>query len=222
MAGKKKFWERIREITGSAELNNAAPNKQTEVLNEELANAICVLTAELCKHQGVSEKCEELILDFFVRQFGKGNYTKQLLKLREHTSLGPTPYLKITCTQLRLTTDSSTRGIILRFLFEVASADDFLQPKTLRSLHRIAGYAGIEESVFQKTKLEHLTVNSPYAILETEPSDDFERVKSAYKRMLVKCHPDKRPPNTSEREASEKFMLVQRAFEVICQQNGWK
>ena len=117
-----------------------------------------------------------------------------------------------------LTTHDS-RLSILKFLFGVAAADDFVNPKELRILTRIAGYLGISDSDLKQVKRAALSSNNPNYTLELEDGATYEEVKAAYRKMVLKYHPDKRDDGVTEEEANLKFREIKRAFELIKQQH---
>ena len=104
------------------------------------------------------------------------------------------------------------------FLFGVAAADDFVNAKELRCIQRISGYLGISEKDFKQLKHNALAGNNPYYALGIEENATMEEVKVAYRKMVLKFHPDKREDNVSEEDASLKFREIKRAFELIKKQ----
>ena len=61
-----------------------------------------------------------------------------------------------------------------------------------------------------------------YAILEISASASDDEVKSAYRRMAMKHHPDKVAslgPDV-QKAAEEKFRKIQEAYEIIKRQRG--
>ena len=63
---------------------------------------------------------------------------------------------------------------------------------------------------------------SAYAVLEVSPSATDDEVKSAYRRMAMKNHPDKVSTLGPEvqKAAQEKFQKIQEAYETIKKQRG--
>jgi DnaJ like chaperone protein len=64
--------------------------------------------------------------------------------------------------------------------------------------------------------------DSAYAVLEISPNATDEEVKSAYRRMAMKNHPDKVSTLGPEvqKAAQEKFQKIQEAYETIKKQRG--
>ena len=63
---------------------------------------------------------------------------------------------------------------------------------------------------------------SAYAVLEISPSASDDEVKSAYRRMAMKNHPDKVATLGPEvqKAAAEKFRKIQEAYETIKKERG--
>ena len=63
---------------------------------------------------------------------------------------------------------------------------------------------------------------SAYAVLEISPSATDDEVKSAYRRMAMKNHPDKVATLGPEvqKAAAEKFRAIQEAYETIKKERG--
>ena len=66
--------------------------------------------------------------------------------------------------------------------------------------------------------------NSAYAVLEISPSATDDEVRSAYRRMAMKNHPDKVATLGPEvqKAAAEKFRQIQEAYETIKKERGLK
>lgn len=66
------------------------------------------------------------------------------------------------------------------------------------------------------------SLDAAYAILEISPSATDDEVKSAYRRMAMKHHPDKVATLGPEvqKAAEEKFRKIQEAYEAIKKQRG--
>ncbi len=119
-----------------------------------------------------------------------------------HLEIGTEPFTKIACKELKLLTTHDSRINIVDFLFGVAAVDDFVNAKELRCVHRIAGYLGVSEKDFKQVKHTALSGNNPYYALGIEENVTMEEVKNAYRKMVLKFHPDKRNDDVSEEEAS--------------------
>src|SRR5271170_7111916 len=57
-----------------------------------------------------------------------------------------------------------------------------------------------------------------YATLGVRRNASSEEIKTSYRRLVRNYHPDKLPPGTPElvkRDAAEKFLVIQNAFDVL-------
>lgn len=182
----------------------------------EIQNAILVLAAEVIRcNRNYTTSTEDFVLQFFIKQFGERGARQRIGSITGHLDMGTEPMLKIACKELKMLTTHDSRLSITQFLFGVADADDFVNPKELRCLNRIATYLGISDKDFKELKLAFIRENNPYKILGIEEEATFEQVKAAYRKMVLKFHPDKREAHISTEEANIKFLQIQRAFELI-------
>jgi DnaJ like chaperone protein len=197
-----------------------APDKklspQEKSHRQEIENSILVLAAAVIRcDRNLSEETELLLHNFFSKQFGASGRKHRLTTINTHIETGTEPYTKIACKQLKLLTTHDSRLNILGFLFGIAASDDFLNAKETRCIHRIAGYLGISDKDFKELKLHSLSENNPYFILGIEEGASLEEVKTAYRKMILKSHPDRRQEDISEEEAGRKFREIQKAFDTI-------
>ncbi|AWP54204.1 TPA: co-chaperone DjlA [Haemophilus influenzae] len=70
------------------------------------------------------------------------------------------------------------------------------------------------------------TLNDAYKVLGVTESDEQNKVKRAYRRLMNEHHPDKLvakglPPEMMEM-AKEKTQQIQAAYDLICKAKGWK
>ena len=185
----------------------------------EIQNAILVLAAEVVKcNRNYTTETEEFVVAFFVKQFGLKGSRQRVAVIQEHLTMGTEPLLKISCKELKMLTTHQSRLSIVQFLFGVAGADDFISPKEMRCLNRIAVYLGVSDKDFKEIKHEFIKQHNPYLLLGIDEDASIEQVKAAYRKMVLKFHPDKREVNISDDEANTKFREIQRAFELIKKQ----
>ena len=57
--------------------------------------------------------------------------------------------------------------------------------------------------------------SSYYAVLGIRKDASFSEVRSAYRRLAMKWHPDKLAKNTSAGEANRRFQQIQEAYSVL-------
>jgi len=186
----------------------------------EIQNAILVLVAEVIKcNRNFNNDTEKFISQFFTRQFGAKGAKQIIDRVNDLLEMGTEPLLKISCKELKMLTTHDSRLSIVQFLFGVADADDFVNAKEIRCISRIATYLGISIQDFKELKQAFTRQNNPYKLLGIDEDATFEQVKIAYRKMVLKHHPDKREAHISEEESNLKFREIQRAFELIKSQN---
>lgn len=182
---------------------------------EEIANSILVLAAAVVRcNRNYTLDTKNFIRQFFSRQFGTHGLVKRMESVDSHLETGAEPYVRIACKELKILTTHDSRINMVHFLFGVAASDDFINARETRAIQRIAGYLGISDSDFKEIKRSFLHDNNPYKLLGLDEDATREQVRTAYRKMVLKYHPDKRGALTGE-DANIKFREVQRAFELI-------
>jgi len=192
---------------------------QQKAHQQEIENSILVLAAEVIRcDKNFTGETEAFILQFLAKQFGTTGAKHRSNAITNHLEIGTEPFTKIACKELKMLTTHDSRLHIVQFLLGVADADDFINAKEMRCIHRIAGYLGITDKDFKEIKRSFTNKSSPYLVLEIDEDATFEEVKIAYRKMVLKYHPDKRGEEVSEEEASKKFREIKRAFELLKKQ----
>jgi len=113
------------------------------------------------------------------------------------------------------------------FLFGLAQADGAIQPSERQVIARIAQYLGIGQADFQRQELLHGSAEKrldPYEVLGLSPSASDSDVKSAYRRLVKKYHPDALQGMGEDvvKEAEASFRQIQAAYEELCKARGIK
>ncbi|MGB5263096.1 MAG: TerB family tellurite resistance protein [Lutimonas sp.] len=126
------------------------------------------------------------------------------------------------CINVNEHMEMTERINLLRFLFNVAKADGQVGAHEVNKLKSISNYLYISTYDFESVKRlfyqeQKTTSRNDYAILGLDPTATNEEVKSAYRKLVKKYHPDKiRTLTSAQIEASEeKFREVQKAYEQI-------
>ncbi|HWB62078.1 MAG TPA: DnaJ domain-containing protein [Chitinophagales bacterium] len=191
-------------------------NPQQKAHDDEIQQAVLVLAADVIRcNRNFTSDTEALIYDFMARHFGATGLRQKMKTISQHIDTGTEPYMRMACKELKILATYDSCLSIVGFLFGVAGADDFVNAKEIRCIARIAKYLGVTEHDFTELKYRFTSVNSPYAMLGVDESASFEHVKAAYRKMVLKYHPDKRQKGMSDADANKKFREVQHAFETI-------
>lgn len=120
----------------------------------------------------------------------------------------------------------SQRLQLFHYLAQIAQADGEFSASEKSVLEAIAGSIRLSSSdaasiiAMYYKDASYSSVDAAYAILEISVTASDEEVKSAYRRMAMKHHPDKVAtlgPDV-QKAAEEKFRKIQEAYETIKRQ----
>lgn len=156
---------------------------------------------------------EQIMLRLFERQ--------KMMEAQQPGSYRQT--IRECCEQLRQLLDSSQRLQLLSLLAMLAKADGHVASEEVNALREVTQHLGLSESELNSMlNLGSTTLKDAYAVLEISETATDEEVKAAYKRMVVKHHPD-RVASLGEdiRAAAEKKMReINEAKELIFKARG--
>lgn len=190
----------------------------------DVAMSLVVLTAAVMKADGQATQRElGHARTFFNRQFGPQHAAELLRLLRD--MLKRTIPLKEVCEQMRAHLAHPERLQLLHYLIGLAHADGSLDRAEKQVIQDIAFYFGVSEKDLASLHAMfgvRVTTNSAYAVLEVDAKAGDDEVKKAYRRMVVKHHPDKvaHLGEQFQKDAAEKFRKVQEAYERIRDERG--
>ena len=200
-----------------------AVNKGT-TSRADFSVSLLILSAALMKADNRVTKSElEYVKAFLIRQFGPQAGQEQLTMLKEilkqEYSIGDVS------RQIGQYMDYSSRLQLLHYLFGLSGADGHTHPKELELLETISAYLGIRTPDLKSIRAMFVKdINNAYQTLEITPDANEEELKKAYRAMAVKYHPDKvaHLGDDVKKSATEKFQMVQAAYEEIKKQRGIK
>jgi DnaJ like chaperone protein len=137
------------------------------------------------------------------------------------------PALTSVCAEVRSHMSLQGRIQIVGFLFALAYADGSLQPSERAVIARIAQYLGLNQHDFSRQELLHRPAEKrrdPYEVLGISPSATDAEVKSAYRKLVKKYHPDALQGMGDDvvKEAEATFRQIQGAYEELCGARGIK
>jgi DnaJ like chaperone protein len=125
---------------------------------------------------------------------------------------------------LKSRTRYESRLQILHFLFSIANADGRVSEAETNEINRISGFLGVQFRDFESIKAMFFkNPDSAYKILEIENTASDAEVKSAYRTMAKKYHPDKlqHMDEAYQKGAEDKFRKVQEAYEQLQKERGF-
>ncbi len=190
----------------------------------DVALSLVVLTAAVMKADGQATQRElGHARTFFNRQFGPQHAAELLRLLRD--MLQRTIPLKEVCEQMRAHLAHAERLQLLHYLIGLAHADGSMDRAEKQVIQDIAFYFGVSEKDLASLHAMfgvRVTTSSAYAVLEVDAKATDEEVKKAYRRMVVKHHPDKvaHLGEQFQKDAAEKFKKVQEAWERVKKERG--
>ncbi len=197
-------------------------SQSRETQSGDFSASLIVMAAAVMKADGKVVKSElNYVKDFFVRHFGEAK-TKELLPLLRKV-LDQQINLQQIGMQIKMNMRSADRLQLLHFLFGVAGADGTYSPSEVNVLSQISTAIGVNSYDFESIKAMFIKQTSgDYKILEIEKSATDDEVKKAYRKMAVKFHPDKvaHLGENVKKQAEQKFLRVQEAYEAIKKQRG--
>ncbi|RPG67527.1 MAG: molecular chaperone DjiA [Flavobacteriaceae bacterium TMED121] len=179
---------------------------------------LLALSAMIIKADGKIEQKElSFVRNFFIAQYGK-NRADSIFKTFNKEIKKEVQRLDEITRVFVQQTRYETRLQILHFLFGIANADGSVSDSELQKLSQIASGLSLNLPDFESIKAMFVkNTDNAYKILEVEPNASQDEIKTAYRNMVKKYHPDKiRSDNTAMiKGAEEKFREVQRAYEIL-------
>ncbi len=138
------------------------------------------------------------------------------------------------CSEYERISTYEERLLMLRALYLVAAADGVIHPAEQSVIQRVVSHMGIGQADHSSIRSEFQRSRRPrssgtastaeaYAVLGLTPSVSDEEVKSAYRTMARKYHPDKVNHLGQEfvKMATEKFQAIHTAYSAIRTQRGF-
>lgn len=218
----KDFFKTLRDsinqiVSGDEKNEPSAGEKQRKQSSQnEIESAVIVLATEIMGLNGnYSSETKKVLIDFLERNFGPIPIAKRNKLINDHLFVGPQPFTKMACEQLKSLTTHGSKHEIIKLLYEIASFDDFTNAKENSVIQKIAKYLEISTDELRALKEKYGRINDPYAVLEIEETISVVEVKAAYRKVVLKYHPDKRKDKVSTEEANRKFREVKKAYEMI-------
>lgn len=189
----------------------------------DFAASLLVLTAAVMKADGKVLKSElEYVKRFYTQQFGAAKTKEQMRALRD--ILKSPVDTRTVGHQIRFQLQYASRLQLIHYLFGIAGADGSISDSEISIIRQICGYLGIGIADFQSIKAMFVReTGGDYKILEISPDASEDEIKSAYRKMAKKYHPDKVAHLGEEvaKQAGEKFRKVQEAYENLKKTKGF-
>ena len=196
--------------------------KRAQTLSGDFEISLLILASVVIKADGkVDERELNFVRSQFVGMYGKDRANKafQLFKgmMKKQVSS------RQVCIQIRQHMPHSSRLQLIHFLFGIAKSDEYVSDIEVDEIRKIAGYLYVNQYDFESIKaMFYKSSDSAYKILEVETSVTDSELKTAYRKMVKKYHPDKLIGLGDEhlKGAKEKFQRIQEAYEAIKKERG--
>ena len=179
--------------------------------------SLIVLIAAVMKADGKVLRSElDYVKRFFVTQFGPDTAQEALQMLRD--LLKQNIPLRDVCTQIRQNMDYPSRLQLVHILWNISAADNRFETAETNVIKTIADYLGITQGDYDSIRNMFIpSTDAAYRVLEAERSATDEELKTAYRKMALKYHPDKvnHLGEDFRKNAEEKFKAVNEAWDKI-------
>jgi DnaJ like chaperone protein len=211
------FFEFLSKNSLQIRTSSYAINPETFQLN------LLALSALIIKADGKIEQKElDFVRSFFIGQYGKERadsifrtFNTQIKKETQHLDQLTRVFVQQTAYETRLQ--------ILHFLFGIANADGNISDVELQKLSQVASGMRLRLPDFESIKAMFVkNSDNAYKILEIDSNASQDEIKSAYRKMAKKYHPDKLRGQDPAmiKGAEEKFREVQKAYETLMHQKN--
>lgn len=230
-----KGLDSVNEDSGNQQAY-AHSNRSYEGQRNSFMFSLLVLTSYIIKADGrVMHSEMELVRRFLSQNFGeqaKQQGEEILLKLFEQQKrLGMAEYRTViqdSCHQIRANMAYEQRLQLLNFLVMIAQADGQVPAEELTALKEVTYHLGLSaDELDQMLNLRSgassaSSLGDAYRVLGISPSATNDEVKSAYRKMALKHHPDKVAALGEDvrRAAEKKFQEINDAKERIFKARG--
>ena len=187
--------------------------------------SLLILSAIVVKADGKIQKSElDCVRRFFLQSFGKLKSDKyfQIFNDVKHKDF---PSVRSVCLEINKHVKHKTRLQIIHFLFSIAHSDGHVDIKEINIIKKISKYFWISEYDFSSIEAmfsKEKNIDNAYDILGVSKTASDDQIKTVYRKMVKKYHPDKLTGVSEDvvKMAKEKFQSVKDAYDKIRQQRG--
>ena len=209
---------------GDIEAAKAFRTSSGNIQSGDFEISLLLLSAVVIKADGkVDEKELSYVRTHFINMYGeeRANHAFKLFKGFIKNNDISTQQV---CIQIRQNLTHASRLQLIHFLFGIAKSDGLVTESEVNSIKTIASYLYISINDFESIKaMFYDDSESAYKILEIEKTASNDELKTAYRKMVKKYHPDKlqHMDEVYRKGAEEKFRRVQEAYEQLQRERGF-
>lgn len=224
------FIERLRLLTGAdgpyaqgpAQPRSASRGYSANQQRNSFMVSLLVLSSAVIRADGqVHQKELDAVRTFIRQNFGE-EAVDEAMRILDGLNAQQVDIYSVGA-QIASYMNYSQRLQLFHFLTRIAIADGSFQKSEKNVLEAIAGAIGLSPSdAASVIAMFYKDSESAYSVLGISPDATDDEVKSAYRRMAMKNHPDKVATLGPEvqKAAEEKFKQVQQAYEAIKKERG--
>jgi DnaJ like chaperone protein len=190
--------------------------KVAEGISEFEMNLI-VIASHLIKIDGKVSLHEITFLQQFLNAHFENKHSAKRKEIINHC-LTKEYDLNIACDQIRMYTPHATHVQVIHFLFDLAISDGELHERESYFIFRLAGYINVNDVEFKRIKTEHLAIQtSAYEILGVRKEMSFAEIRTVYRQLVLKFHPDRNKEMDEEekKKLTVKFQQIKDAYQNI-------
>ena len=199
------------------------PQERPQTRPGDFEVSLLILASVVIKADGIQDQRElDFVRQHFVNMYGTER-ANQAFKLFKGINQQEIPVRQV-CMQIQQMMDHPSRLQLLHFLFGISNADGMVTENEVTQIFTIAGYSSISSRDFESIKaMFYNSSDNAYKILEITKDATVDEIKSAYRTMAKKYHPDRVMHLGEEHQkgAVEKFRQVQGAYEKLQKERGF-
>ena len=211
---------------GAAGGAGASQGSRTTYSTTEQRNSffvsLLVLSSAVIRADGKTLQSEIDVVRNFIRQNFGQNAVSEAERILNSLSSQQIDIYSVG-TQIANNMNYSQRLQLFHYLTQIAIADGDFSKSEKDVLEAIGGALRLNSSdITSIISMHYKDKESAYAVLEISRNATDDEVKSAYRRMAMKYHPDKVAtlgPDV-QKAAEEKFRKIQEAYETIKKERG--
>lgn len=185
----------------------------------DFQNYLLFLSAVVIKSKnGSTGKEQEFVRNYFIQQFGKDQAEQAFRNFNVFKTQHADESTQDLCKSVKQHVSLASRLQLIHYLFNIANIDGVVDPSELSKIEEISGYLSLPQEDFISIKSMFVSdTDGAYKILEINPNASNSEIKSAYRKMAKKYHPDKLSHLGPEevKQAEAKFRSLQEAYEHI-------